>query len=557
MAFTSEVSAKLTADNTDFKLKLNDAANHAGEVAATMAHKVGDKLAGMKDMSNAVATALGVNFETIAENVARFIVGMSKEEEEALKKLEDVSTRVADANIKNMRGSLSDEQRYQLALKERDSLLRKVEESNSAINRQTVSTLDLTGKVTIKYVEQAQSAEMILKTKEAELKLAEKNAEIVEFEAKRKTEAAQAAKKDIEDISKLEYDTEEAKRKVRMETMSLYNQELEIRGDINDLQELLTDGSLEESKVQETRTHLLDRQKELAEVLIKESEAQKKNDEASLDAALKEADTKRESLSLSEQKRAVSDEIRKLERTIIEGETDGLDVSKQINRQAQLRIELSKLAKTEAEANVEIAKLLLKGEANLTEEEKLRLSVLKGQTTQLKINAEIADLTAKITNGTITPAEKQRLAVLTQQTDEYKKQQDELLKLQAITVSISRAGANYDEQSTVALQGTRARLKSRIDARGETPFAGTSQNWDIYGAFLNNQALKLEIANIEEVLAKRSEIQGYAARFGDSAARYRYGDEMTDKAVRETRDSSQQAATALIDIQQKLNALLK
>lgn len=136
MALTDEIAIKLGIQTGDLKAALADAnasIKTFGQKGANDANsfftQVSKKMTDMKALGTAVGTALGLNLQSIAENLARFVTGISKQEEEAFQKLDQVSTQVADAAIKNMRANLTEEQKYQLALTERDRLLKQIAET--------------------------------------------------------------------------------------------------------------------------------------------------------------------------------------------------------------------------------------------------------------------------------------------------------------------------------------------------------------------------------------------------------------------------------------------
>lgn len=119
----SDLMFTVGADATEFSNGLARASADGVRFAGDITKRVGEKFIGMRDLANTVATALGLNMEEIAKKIARFMTGVSEEEEGAYKKSEQLSTQAADLAIKNMRDRLSDEQKYQLALRERDRLM--------------------------------------------------------------------------------------------------------------------------------------------------------------------------------------------------------------------------------------------------------------------------------------------------------------------------------------------------------------------------------------------------------------------------------------------------
>jgi len=115
MAFNTAITATIGADVAPLAAAGPQVASATDKLAGAMEHR----LLGAREVSTAVATSLGLNFEKIAEKVARFATGVSEEEEKNLKMLDTLSSQVADANIEAMHKRLTVEQQLQLALQER------------------------------------------------------------------------------------------------------------------------------------------------------------------------------------------------------------------------------------------------------------------------------------------------------------------------------------------------------------------------------------------------------------------------------------------------------
>ncbi len=118
----SEIGVKLSGDNSAFVGMLDDSVQKGDQFAENLATRVGDRLVGLRHVSTAVATALGLNLENITQNIARLFTGMSKEEEDFYNKTKELSDRQADTSIKNMRDRATEETKYQLLLQERKRL---------------------------------------------------------------------------------------------------------------------------------------------------------------------------------------------------------------------------------------------------------------------------------------------------------------------------------------------------------------------------------------------------------------------------------------------------
>lgn len=246
---------------------LTKALAEAGQKTGEFAKKIGTQVAGTQQMSQALATALGINIQTMGEHVARFITGLSKESEKALAELVALSDRAADLTIQNMRANLSDEQRYQIALKERDRIMRDLEASVAAVATKQITVWDAMKGVHTVTVEAEKTAEQLVATKRLEVALAEKNLEIGNFERKQKQETAKLTTDALADETKFIAARGEAERKAKMEGLSLSEREAEIREEIAALQASLNDGTLEAKQLQQQRNTLLQREQELGDVV--------------------------------------------------------------------------------------------------------------------------------------------------------------------------------------------------------------------------------------------------------------------------------------------------
>lgn len=129
-----EIAVKLGLQTADLKAALRDAdasIKQMGEKTETTAGGVFGKLEhhllGTRALGSALSTAFGLHITEIADNVARFITGMSKEEEEAYKEIGTLSTQAADLAIKNMRSRLSEEEKLTLLIGDRERLQKQID----------------------------------------------------------------------------------------------------------------------------------------------------------------------------------------------------------------------------------------------------------------------------------------------------------------------------------------------------------------------------------------------------------------------------------------------
>jgi hypothetical protein len=126
MAFFSEIKARLGLDITPFEKGLSQAQGSLGKVVGGAAGKLGN----FKAIGTTIATALGLNLESIAENVARAVVGFSKNQEDALLKLVDSSEAAANRMAKILlkrQGGDDPKRRIELLDKELESVRKQAE----------------------------------------------------------------------------------------------------------------------------------------------------------------------------------------------------------------------------------------------------------------------------------------------------------------------------------------------------------------------------------------------------------------------------------------------
>lgn len=133
MGFGTAIQATIGADVGPLQQAGTQAAATAGNIAQQM-----EKQFAMQKVGTALATALGLNLQNMAEQVARFFTGVSEAEEKALKELEKLSTEVADRQVAAMRERLSDEQKLQLVMQERAALEERIADNTGRTSEQQV-----------------------------------------------------------------------------------------------------------------------------------------------------------------------------------------------------------------------------------------------------------------------------------------------------------------------------------------------------------------------------------------------------------------------------------
>lgn len=519
------VGVRLTGDSSAYKAMLRDAVGEATKFGGDIAGKVGGKLFELRDVSQAIATALGINLVTIAENIARMVTGISKEEEEAFKALGAASDRATEAAIKNMRATLTQEQRYQLALQERDRLAKAIAEN------------------------EGRTARDLLKQAQDRLKLEEQTAQIQEFEMKRRDELVKKA----EEYQKRVVAAAEAEYNATLQTMSATERIASLKETIAAAQAVLASNTIEEAnrtmivlQLEERKKTLLQEQARLKEEAAKIDDA---NARAVAESVQRQNDAQRETLSITDQLKLTRDEIADLEKRIADSIVAGADATADIRNLDQARTNLKNLQSKQDQAQVEAAKLLLRGVENLSESEKARLELLTGQATAAERQKEIQRLSASLIAGNITPAERERLAVLLDQSAVIEEQISKLKEVRAAIVTIQRRGSSYEDQSTTSLEGVQARLKKQLDDARQRNAATTFANKDPM-----TYALESEFANVTKELQQRAQVGNYAARFGEDAARRQFGDTLTDRALRDMSDATTKSQVLLQNIENRLAA---
>lgn len=287
--------------------------------------------------------------------------------------------------------------------------------------------------------------------------------------------------------------------------------------------------------------------------------------------------------------------------------TDELARQKAMNAGGEIALEIRKLETAERtkltaamrlgkDEELEYAKLAVKATKGLTAEEGVRLNVLKLQQAQLKNEYEIKTILGKgVLN--LTADDKARLDILFKQNtllEEQKKQADALIaaakaaadaqgggtkalkdqveeaqKLKDAVdaaarswdnyhVAVSRTGKGYSEQSTTALEGVRDRLQSQLSA--PSPNSGravkdANMNQD-YGGWLMAATYSAELNSVMRELDQRKSVASYAQRYGQDAATYKFGDDLTNRALADLNSTQQRTSTAVETIATTLKRIL-
>lgn len=491
----SEVGVKLTGDNTEFIAMMSNSASQAAKYSSEIANKVGDKLYGLRDVSHAVATALGLSLENISEHVARWATGMSKAEEEAFKSMESVSDQLAATTIKNIRSQMSEEDKYRANLADREKLLNQIN-ATVVTNGQTA-----------------------LKVKKLELEAAQKDTEILEYQKKTREEIAKKAEefqKNLIGLREKEYAASTA-------SLSADNKIASLKEVIIGLQTTLNSGVLSQQNAEQLTVQLGQRKVEL---LAEEGKLAKENAEKTAKALKEHIDLLKEKSRLTFDALSDEEKIKTLQTSII-------TITKLIAAYKKEGKDTTELEVGLMENQKDLAGLRGKKEEETKTTLDVQLKALKDQGMSREQMIEVLKAQGF--------GEDEILAKLEKQTAEIERQ-----------ISIKRSGANYEDQSTAGLEGVRDRLKSQLDkVRIENAMAPPSQRNPF------EVSLQSEFDQVTRELNARQNVGDYATRFGEDATRRQYGDTLTERAVRDLRQDTTQTAIAVTKLQQQLQDFFK
>jgi hypothetical protein len=193
---------------------LDDSTKRGESFAAKLTDKVADKIVGLRDVSTAVATALGINIENIAQNLARFVSAMSKETEEAFKKIATESDTTTSLLLRQLEKRRSTEQNLVVVQKEAARLqaehaqtAEKIVESQEKSKSKLLDILSVTGslgalltKVGLTWKSSEESTKLIAENTERSKKLQEDAIKTDELQAKLDAERLAIGTKNFERI---------------------------------------------------------------------------------------------------------------------------------------------------------------------------------------------------------------------------------------------------------------------------------------------------------------------------------------------------------------------
>lgn len=325
MATISEISVRLSADNSRYRSTMSESELIADKTGRGILRKLDIRAA-----TTAIATAVGLNIQTIAENFARNITGLTREAEDSLKQLVDVSAKVAAANIANGRALLTAEQDYQLSLREREQLLTRINQNNGATLQDQV------------------------RLNQDELELAGKVKAIHEYEAKLGDEQ----KKRTDTQLRLNDELYEAQRAAGLDQLSTAERIAVLKREIADLQSAIATGQLSQANSDQLNLKLNERRRDL---LKTEADARKDSAlaaEKQLRLTTELQKLRFEALTPEKQLLTLTQSEAILKQTIAGLKSRSLDTTKEEvdlygvqNKLGEIRVSLAKAAADEEERN--------------------------------------------------------------------------------------------------------------------------------------------------------------------------------------------------------------
>ncbi len=526
---SGEVGVRLTGDNSEFKSMLNDSVGASTEFAGKLTEKVGDKLLGLRDMSHAIATALGLNYEKIAEGLARTLTGMSKETEELYKKLGELDDATTAKNIANNQLRLTDNQKFQLASQQ---LIQMEKELSNLISQKAAMiqhNADMQA-LAAKSYGQWKTDEVALGVKDLAIAkerdaIADKRKETETYLSNLRKEAPKQ-EREIMDAEKAADDAAEKSSRVFLDAAAkrkaleedIFAIDYDIGTSLLTASELVTKIN-EKSKLQGEIAELnragLEKTRVAAEAIEKATYENLTNEQ------------KRQNLLAI---------IASYEEAIKNNQAAGRDVGEQQNQLALKKVELDKI-------NLAIAKAKTDEETKQLEATKQYLSMTPQQLEAAKKRVDLAILNAEA-EGRAVDGLKEQLAVILHIIDAEK---------QRAGLSVS-GSEDVKSESTDALLGNLRRVQQQLSGADSTG-TGQIRNATIsgnYSDFLVKSLLDAQAGAIQAELNLRAQVQSYANAYGQAAAVQQYGDQITSRALSAMNDTATKTLSALGQLNQRL-----
>lgn len=189
MAFFSEVKAKLGLDISPFERGLKQAQNSVGGLTKGL----GKQFASTEKLAGALAAALGLNMQSIADSIARFITGFSKKAEDSLKDLVQSSDAAADKQEANLEALKRKQQTLIKEIADKEEEIRVSRISDKEREIELVSEQAKLLNIVYQFEKSANTTS--IKYLESRSRLLDVQKEIIELEGKQAKDEEQKRKK--------------------------------------------------------------------------------------------------------------------------------------------------------------------------------------------------------------------------------------------------------------------------------------------------------------------------------------------------------------------------
>lgn len=233
MAFFSEIKARLALDITPFEKGLSQAQGSLGKVVDGAAGKLGN----LKNVGTTLATAVGFNLQSIAEGLARMVVGFSKAEEAALLELVQTSKAAADdlAKIASKRqGNDDPATRIKNLDREAESLRQQVTSRKKLTTSEKLGIINQEGGIAGILQIIAEEYRMAQARAEAQKRIGEISREQLKANDEIKEAAAKKEKQDAEEIDTALKATAKVREDALDKTLTLEEQILAAKDKVNE-----------------------------------------------------------------------------------------------------------------------------------------------------------------------------------------------------------------------------------------------------------------------------------------------------------------------------------
>lgn len=275
----AQISAKLSADASGYRSALSGALDYTGRVAEGITKKLDVRTA-----MTAIATAVGLNIQSIAESVARFVTGVTQDTEAQLRGMVSASDAATAATVNSIKAARSEQDRYKTA----------VEDAKRAEEKMNSRTASFTEK------------------EEAKTKLIQAQAVISEHRAKQEERVVKAGDEELRRRKELHSAQVEADRR----NLDAASRVKALRKDIEVAQAAINSGVLSESgqldyqkKIHETKLRLIEAEAAATDAA---TEAAKRKTEAEIEGQRQRQEFEEADKIRARNEKAIKDDLDKL-----------------------------------------------------------------------------------------------------------------------------------------------------------------------------------------------------------------------------------------------------